>query len=122
MFGAERFASTLQLRGSGPGRVSGAFRVSDPIDIQGVVTGVVLDDLLRIKVTWRGPDGCDGVIDGILDILEEGRVLEGPVSVADCGEPVAGRMSFKREGWNQPSGKGGPLLPHPPADESCACR
>jgi len=97
VFEAEAFRSTLQLRSAGPGRVAGAFRVSHPIEIQGVASGVVIDNLLRIKVTWRGPEGCDGTIEGILTITERGSELDGPVSVADCGEPVAGRMSFERE-------------------------
>lgn len=96
VFDSERFRSTLQLRSAGPGRVAGAFRVSDPIEIEGVASGVVIDDLLRIKITWRSLDGCDGTIEGILSIADRGREIDGPVSVADCGEPVAGRMSFSK--------------------------
>lgn len=96
VFGSESFESTLQLRHSGPGRVAGAFRVSRPIEIEGVVSGRVVDDLLRIHVTWQGPDRCDGSIEGVLTISEAGGRIEGPVTVSDCTEPVAGRMSFTR--------------------------
>jgi len=110
VFDSERFRSTLQLRSSGPGRIVGAFRVSRPIEIEGVASGVVIDDLLRITVTWRSPDGCDGTIEGILSITGRGDQIEGPVAVSDCGEPVAGRMSFRRtdrspgigSGWDAP--------------------
>ena len=100
VFGSERFRSALELRGAGPDRVAGAFRVSDPIEIEGVASGVVIDSLLRIKITWRSLDGCDGTIEGILSITDRGREIDGPVSVADCGEPVAGRMSFSRSNRN----------------------
>lgn len=120
VFGTDGFRSTLQLRSAGPGRVAGAFRVSDPIEIQGVVTGVVVDDLLRIRVTWNGPDGCDGMIEGILDVRDGGSEIDGPVTVADCGEPVAGRMSFTRQVRNprRPAGEvtsfGPPVVESPP--------
>ena len=96
VFDSERFRSTLQLRSSGPGRVSGAFRVSEPIEIEGAASGVVMDDLLRITVTWLSPDGCNGTIEGILSITMHGDHIDGPVTVSDCGEPVAGRMTFRR--------------------------
>ncbi|MGB1779727.1 MAG: hypothetical protein ACPHQP_09255 [Longimicrobiales bacterium] len=96
VFDGEQFRSTLQLRSSAPGRVAGAFRVSQPIEIEGVASGMVIDDLLRITVTWRSPDGCAGTIEGILSITEHGNAIDGPIAVSDCGAPVAGRMTFFR--------------------------
>lgn len=96
LFDGERFRSTLQLQSSAPGRVAGAFRISQPIEIEGVASGVVIDDLLRITITWRSPDGCAGTIEGILSITDRGNAIDGPVTVSDCGAPVAGRMTFFR--------------------------
>ena len=90
------FDATLSLRTAPGGRVAGTFRVVSPVVIDGRVRGIVLDDLLRLIVTYRNEDGCDGRIEGILDIVRGGGVIDGPVTVSDCGEPIAGRMSFRR--------------------------
>ncbi len=90
------FDATLRLRTAPGGRVDGTFRVVSPVEIDGRVRGNVLDDLLRLTVTYRNEDGCDGRIEGILDIDRGGGVIDGPVTVSDCGEAVAGRMSFRR--------------------------
>lgn len=89
------FDATLQLRSASGGRVTGALRVADPITIEGRVEGVVIDDLLRITISYRSPEGCDGSIEGILTVAERGGALDGPVTVDDCAAPVAGRMTFR---------------------------
>ncbi len=90
------FDATLRLRTAPGGRVSGMFRVLSPVAIEGRVRGNVVDDLLRLIVTYRTENGCDGRIEGILDIARGGSVIDGPVTVSDCGEPISGRMSFRR--------------------------
>ena len=58
----------------------------------------MIDELLRLTVTYRSASrgGCDGQIEGILTVEPGGGIVEGPVTVADCGERIAGRMSFRR--------------------------
>jgi len=90
------FDATLQLQTSGGGRVRGAFRVVEPFEIDGRVEGVIVAQLLRLTVSYRNADGCDGRIEGILTVERGGGTVEGPVTVTDCGDPIAGRMSFRR--------------------------
>ncbi len=90
------FAATLTLRSSGGPRVRGVLRLSSPVEVEGEADGVVIDDLLRLTVVYTSPDGCDGRIEGILDVLRDGDALEGPVTVAACEERVAGRFDLRR--------------------------
>ena len=96
MFSGQPFDATLQLRTDGGGTVSGGFRITDPLVIDGRAEGVVVDDLLRLTVSYRSDDGCQSRIEGILTIERGGSTIDGPVTVTGCGEPVAGRMSFQR--------------------------
>ena len=102
IFEGRRFEAILNVSSTN-GRVAGSFRVSAPIEIQGDVDGVGIDDLLRLTVTYEGSMGCNGRIEGILDVLDQGTVLEGPVRVEDCGPPVAGHMSFRRSASGTPN-------------------
>ncbi len=95
-FDNQRFDATLQLRTHSGGEVTGGFRVSAPVEIDGGAVGAIVDNLLRLAITYRSPAGCDGRIEGILTIEEGGTIIDGPVTVTDCGAPVAGRMSFRR--------------------------
>ena len=90
------FEATLQMRTTGGGRVSGGFRVVAPVEIDGSVDGAVADDLFRITVTYRSANGCNDRIEGILTVEPGGGTIDGPITVTDCGEPIAGRMSFRR--------------------------
>lgn len=98
----QTFAATLTLRASGSMGVEGAFRlegvlrIPSPVEIEGEVNGIAIDDVLRLSVAYRSLDGCDGRIDGILDVTRDGDALDGPVTVEDCGEPVAGRFTLRR--------------------------
>lgn len=94
------FGATLNVRSSGPNRIRGAFGTSSPVSIEGTVEGAVIDDLLRIRVEYRTPDGCEGLIQGILDVDRDGGALEGPVTVSDCQEPVAARLVLRRRRSN----------------------
>lgn len=99
---SQTFAATLTLRASEPMRVDGAFRldgvlrIPSPVEIEGEVDGIAIDDILRLSVEYRSVDGCDGRIDGILDVTRDGDALDGPVTVEDCGEPVAGQLTLRR--------------------------
>ena len=93
--GGSPFDATLQLRTLVGGRVAGGFRVTSPVELDGPVRGSVVDDLLRITITYAGPDGCDGRIEGILTVEPGGDVVEGPVTVTDCRSRDAGTMSFR---------------------------
>jgi len=96
IFSGQPFDATLQLRTGGGGRVRGGFRITDPVVIDGRAEGVIIDDLLRLTVSYRSEDGCDSRVEGILTIERGGSIIDGPVTVTDCGEPVAGTMSFRR--------------------------
>jgi hypothetical protein len=96
VFQEQRFEATMSLRTRAGGSVEGAFRVSAPIEIDGEAEGVVRDDLLRLTVVYLDSAGCEGTIEGLLTVEPGGGIFEGPVTVDDCGDPVAGRMSFRR--------------------------
>lgn len=96
VFDGQSFSATLQLRTARDGRVSGAFRVGAPLEVEGPAEGVLRDEFLRLTVEYPTPDGCDGRIEGILTVEPGGDMIDGPVTVLDCGAPVAGRMTFRR--------------------------
>ena len=95
-FAGDPFDATLDLDTSGDGAVQGTFRVSAPVSISGPVEGVIVDNLLRLTISYRSPGGCDGSMEGVLTIEPGGETVEGPVTVRDCGEPIAGRLGFRR--------------------------
>lgn len=115
VFDGQPFGATLRLSTSEGGRVGGAFRVGSPVEIDGPVTGVVIDDLLRITVEYTTAGRCDARIEGILTVERGGAAIEGPVTVADCDGPVAGRMEFVRR---EPGGRPTPTLQPPTATGS----
>lgn len=92
----QTFEANLRLRAAAPGRSTGVLRVSPPVELEGEVTTVVVGDVMRIDVAYTSADGCEGRVVGILDVAPDGSVLEGPVTLTDCGEPVAGRMLLRR--------------------------
>ncbi|MEQ1857019.1 MAG: hypothetical protein ABL963_11130 [Longimicrobiales bacterium] len=94
----ESFDAELELATNLGGRVSGDFRVRRPLEIEGRVEGAIVDDLLRLSVTYRSTGGtdCVGRIDGILTIDRGGIGIDGPATISDCGDPLPGHMSFRR--------------------------
>ncbi len=66
----EEFDADLELRTQSDGRVGGSFAVGPPFGIEGRVDGRIVDDVLRVTITYQSAskDGCDGRIEGILDI------------------------------------------------------
>lgn len=94
----EAFDAELELSTSRGGRVRGTFRVRHPLQIDGRAEGTVIDDLLRLTVTYRsdGRTDCDGRVEGILTVEAGGGVIEGPVTIADCDDALSGRMNFRR--------------------------
>lgn len=98
----QTFGATLTLRASesleieAAFRVEGVLRIPSPVEIEGEVDGIAFGDILRLRVQYRSLDGCDGRIDGILDVTRRGAALDGPVTVEDCGEPVAGQLTLRR--------------------------
>ena len=88
------FDARLQLRTEPGGRVAGSLRVVSPVEIDGSVRGRVIDDLLRITVAYTGTGGCDGRLEGILDIGTGGSRIDGPVTIFDCGDPVGARLTL----------------------------
>lgn len=95
-FAGDPFDATLDLDTSGGGAVRGTFRVSAPVSISGPVEGVIVDNLLRLTISYRSPGGCDGSLEGVLTIERSGETVDGPITVRDCGEPIAGRLGFRR--------------------------
>ena len=94
------FDATFDLRTTGAGHVYGTFRVERPLEVEGELSGRILDDLLRVTVSWLGsgdgaPD-CTRVVEGILTIGPGGAVVDGPVTISDCGDTLSGRLSFRR--------------------------
>jgi hypothetical protein len=94
----ERFDAKLDLRGHGSSRVSGTFVVSAPIHVDGQVEGTLVDNVLRMTITYdsTSESGCVGRIEGILDVKEGGDAIDGPVTVSDCQSELPGRMTFSR--------------------------
>lgn len=94
----ERFDAQLELRTARGGSVRGAFRVSAPFEIEGRVSGAVVDDLLRLTIAYQNAarSECGGRVEGILTIAEGGGVVDGPVTVSDCDDALPGHMSFRR--------------------------
>ena len=90
------FGAALNVRGDGPARLRGVFSTSSPVSIEGEADGAVMDGLMRIVVEYRTPDGCDGRIQGILDVTRGGDALDGPVTISDCDAPVAGELTLRR--------------------------
>jgi hypothetical protein len=116
VFDGEPFDASLQLRTSGDGAVRGALVVPSPIDIEGRVEGRIVDDVLRVTISYRSADGCDGSIEGILTVESGGDSIEGPVTVTDCGAPLPGRMSFRlRERTRAPAAARDRSAPESPA-------
>jgi hypothetical protein len=101
MVGEAPFEAMLELRTARGGRVRGSFSISAPLEIDGSVNGAVVDDLLRVTLTYEGTSGgagrpCEGRVEGILSISAGGEVIDGPVTVTDCGDALPGRMSLRR--------------------------
>lgn len=99
---SERFDAKLRLETSRGGRVRGSFTVSAPLEIEGQVTGTLVDDLLRLTLTYENADRsagrtCRSSIEGILSVERGGGTVEGPVTITDCDDALAGRMSFRRD-------------------------
>lgn len=95
----ESFDTSLDLTTGPGGRVRGSFTVSEPLEIDGDVTGAVMDDLLRITLTYEAEGGgptCPGRIEGVLTISAGGGAVDGPVTVTDCVDELVGRLSFRR--------------------------
>jgi hypothetical protein len=98
MVEAAPFDASFDLRTSPGGRVRGTFGVRAPLEIEGSIEGMVLDDLLRVTLTYEATGGrdCESRIEGILTISPGGQVVDGPVTITDCGDALPGRMSFRR--------------------------
>jgi len=95
---SESFAAELELSTALGGAVRGTFRVRQPLEIDGRVEGAVIENLVRLTVTHRTADrpACVSRIEGILTVEPGGGVIDGPATISDCGDPLAGRMSFRR--------------------------
>lgn len=94
----EQFDASLELQTMSDGRVRGAFLVGAPFEIDGRVEGRMIDDLLRVTITYQSAseNGCDGRVEGILDVRQGGDVIEGPVTITDCQDELPGQMAFQR--------------------------
>ncbi|MGD2044748.1 MAG: hypothetical protein PVF90_07935 [Gemmatimonadota bacterium] len=107
---SEPFDATLELSTGRGGRVRGSFTVPAPLEIEGDVEGVVIDDLLRVTLLYdAGGDGstadCPGRIEGVLTISPGAEAVNGPVTITDCVDQLVGRLSFRRSsGAAAPSG------------------
>jgi len=94
----QRFDATLRLETARGGRVRGSFTVSAPLEIEARVSGMLVDDLLRLTLTYTSSDrSCSSSIEGILTVERGGDIVDGPITITDCGDALAGRMSFRRQ-------------------------
>jgi len=104
MVEGDPFDGTVELRTGRGGRVRGSFVMRAPLEVEGRLEGSLVDDLLRVTLTYetepRGPGttACESLIEGILTVSRGGDVFEGPVTITDCGDALSGRMSFRRAG------------------------
>ena len=101
MVDGEPFDATLEVRTLPGGRVRGTYSVRAPLEIEGDVDGRVIDDVVRLTLRYEGSggdasDACPGIVDGVLSVSRGGGVVEGPVTIDDCGSVLPGRMSFRR--------------------------
>jgi hypothetical protein len=98
MVEGQPFEARLDLRTARGGSVRGSFSVAAPFELDGRVTGAVVDDLLRVTLAYEASDGapCNGRIEGILTIERGGAIIDGPVTITDCEGALAGRASFRR--------------------------
>lgn len=97
----QSFDATFDLAISAGGRVRGTFEVRAPLEIEGRAAGMVVDDVLRLTLAYEsdardGGGTCEGRVEGILDITADGAIVDGPVTITDCGDSLAGRLSFRR--------------------------
>ena len=90
------FTAVLTLSTEPGGRVHGFFRVRDGVSIDGRAEGVIVDDLLRLRITYSSGGGCEGSMEGVLTIDAGGAALDGPVAVRDCSGAVSGRLAVRR--------------------------
>lgn len=98
----QRFDATLQLETARGGKVRGSFTVSAPLEIDGRVSGMLVDDLLRLTLSYASADrsagrACTSSIEGILTVESGGAIVDGPVTITDCGDALPGRMTFRRQ-------------------------
>lgn len=97
---SEPFEATLDLDTRPGGTVRGSFAVRAPLEVEGSVEGTIVDDLVRLTLTYERATGaagtCESRIEGILTVEPGGAVLDGPVTITDCGDALPGRMSFRR--------------------------
>ena len=103
MVEGEPFDATFDLRTARNGRVRGTFSVRAPLEIEGEVDGRVVDEVLRITLGYAnvgrgGQESCTGLVEGILTVSPGGSIVDGPITITDCGDALAGRMSFRRAG------------------------
>jgi hypothetical protein len=104
MVEGEPFDGTVELRTGRGGRVRGSFVMRAPLEVEGSLEGNLVDDLLRVTLTYEteprraGTAACASLIEGILTVSPGGDVFEGPVTITDCGDALSGRMSFRRAG------------------------
>lgn len=94
--GDQEFTGALSLRTAADGRVTGSMRIVAPLRIDGSARGRIIDDLLRVTITYTGAEGCDSRIEGILTVERGADTVAGPVTVHDCGEAIAGRLRATR--------------------------
>lgn len=97
----EAFEATLDMHTGPGGRVSGSFAVRAPLQIDGDVSGTVIDDLLRVTLSYAsgaedGGGGCPGTIEGILTVSPGGGTVGGPVTISDCVDRLTGSLTFRR--------------------------
>ncbi len=101
MIEGQPFDATFDLRTGRGGRVRGTYSVRAPLEIDGNFDGRIIDDLLRVTLTYEGDQqdagqACRGRVEGILSISRGGGVVDGPITIDDCGDPLPGTMSFRR--------------------------
>ncbi|MBT3773764.1 MAG: hypothetical protein HN899_12295 [Gemmatimonadales bacterium] len=92
------FAVEASIITEGGGIVSGVFRVTQPVEIVGVIEGTLLGDQLDIMIDYRNNPmtGCDGTVGGVATVSEGGGVLTGSMMITDCTDQLSGDMRLTR--------------------------
>ena len=76
--------------------VTGSFRVAE-MGLTGSMEGTLVGDRLTFRGAYRNPEsGCEGVTEATATVGQGGATLSGAMTVVECGQTLAGSLSFRR--------------------------
>jgi hypothetical protein len=92
------FPTEVEIETGTGGELRGTYHVTDPVSMEGGITGSIVGDTVRFDLRYTNPmDGCGGTLGATGTVEEGGSAFAGRVRVDDsCGGSLSGRFSFKR--------------------------